>query len=60
MLAIGVSVTTPISGKILAICFALFFSENFDVPRCRRDEIENSKAKGAGECSLLGEGIRDR
>jgi hypothetical protein len=60
ILAIGVGVTTPIIGKISAICFSLFLSKKFDVSGRRGDEIENSKAKGASESSLLGEGVGNK
>jgi len=33
MFAIGIGVTTPIIGKVLAICLTLLFGEKFDGSR---------------------------
>jgi hypothetical protein len=51
--AIGVSVATPIFGKVSAICFALLFGEKFDTSRRHGDKKESGKPKDDSEDSLL-------
>jgi len=56
MLAIGISVTTPIIGKVSAISLALLFGEKSDVSGCGRDKRKSGEPKDSGERSFLSEG----
>ena len=59
MFAIGISVTTPIIGKVSAICLALLFGEKFDGSRRNGDEIPSQKTKGDGGDTLLSKCVDD-
>jgi hypothetical protein len=57
--AISVGITTPIIGKVSAICIALLLIEKPKISGRGRDETECSQPNGRGKGSLLNEPVKD-
>jgi hypothetical protein len=57
--AIGVGVTTPVIGKVSAICLAFLLSQNPDMSGRRRDKIECCQPKSGCKGTLLSKPVKD-